>query len=110
MKPNAWVVTCVRWSARSISASRWFAWKRGHQRRPGMSGRVGLIMPCSRAGPDSERTFDLYTMSKILIQNGTVVNADTTVRADLLIDGGVIKEVRPSIPPNSAATIVDATG
>jgi dihydropyrimidinase len=49
-------------------------------------------------------------MSKILIQNGTVVNADTMVRADVLIDGGVIRGVRPSIPPNSAGTIVDATG
>ena len=49
-------------------------------------------------------------MSTVLIQNGTVVNADSTVRADLLIDGGVIKEVRPNIPPNSANTIIDATG
>src|SRR5580693_8230332 len=49
-------------------------------------------------------------MSTVLIQNGTVVNADSTVRADLLIDGGVIKDVRPNIPPNSATTIVDATG
>ncbi len=49
-------------------------------------------------------------MSTVLIQNGTVVNADSTTRADLLIDGGVIKDVRPNIPPNSASTIVDATG
>lgn len=49
-------------------------------------------------------------MSTVLIQNGTVVNADSTVRADLLIDGGVIKDVRPNIPPNSATKIVDATG
>ena len=49
-------------------------------------------------------------MSKTLIQNGNVVSADATVRADVLIDGGVIKDVRPNIPPNSAATIVDATG
>ena len=49
-------------------------------------------------------------MSTVLIQNGTVVNADSTVRADLLIDGGVVKDVRPNIPPNSATTIVDATG
>jgi dihydropyrimidinase len=49
-------------------------------------------------------------MHTVLIQNGTVVNADSTVRADLLIDGGLIKEVRPNIPPNSAITIVDATG
>jgi dihydropyrimidinase len=49
-------------------------------------------------------------MPTVLIQNGTVVNADSTVRADVLIDRGLIKEVRPNIPPNSAATIVDATG
>ncbi|HUB28379.1 MAG TPA: dihydropyrimidinase [Terracidiphilus sp.] len=49
-------------------------------------------------------------MPTVLLQNGTVVNADSTVRADVLIDKGVIKDVRPSIPPNSAATIVDATG
>src|SRR6201987_1400167 len=49
-------------------------------------------------------------MPTVLIQNGTVVNADSTVRADVLIDGGAIKEVRPHIPPNSATTIVDATG
>ncbi|MFZ1014206.1 MAG: dihydropyrimidinase, partial [Terracidiphilus sp.] len=49
-------------------------------------------------------------MSTVLIQNGTVVNADSTVRADVLIEGGVIKAVRPNLPPNSASTIVDATG
>jgi len=49
-------------------------------------------------------------MPTVLIQNGTVVNADSTVRADVLIDGDVIKDVRPNIPPNSATTIVDATG
>ena len=49
-------------------------------------------------------------MPSVLIQNGTIVNADSTVRADLLIDGGVIREIRPVIPPNSAQKIVDATG
>jgi dihydropyrimidinase len=49
-------------------------------------------------------------MPTVLIQNGTVVNADSTVRADVLIHGGVIKDVRPNLPPNSANTIVDATG
>jgi dihydropyrimidinase len=49
-------------------------------------------------------------MPSVLIQNGTVVNADSTVRADVLIDGGVIRDVRPTIPPNSAKAIVDATG
>ena len=30
-------------------------------------------------------------MPSVLIQNGTIVNADSTVKADLLIDGAVIK-------------------
>src|ERR1039457_3309267 len=47
---------------------------------------------------------------KTLIQNGTVVNADGSVKADLLIDGAVIKEVRAGIPASSADKVVDATG
>ncbi len=49
-------------------------------------------------------------MPTTLIQNGTVVNADSTARADVLIDGGIIKEVRRGIPTTAAQTIVDATG
>jgi dihydropyrimidinase len=49
-------------------------------------------------------------MSKLLIQNGTVVNADATMKADLLIDGALIKEVRAGIPASAAQTIVDASG
>ncbi len=49
-------------------------------------------------------------MTSVLIQNGTIVNADSTVRADLLIDGTVIKEIRSGIPTTSAEKIVDATG
>ena len=49
-------------------------------------------------------------MPTLLIQNGTVVNADSTIRADILIDGAVIKEIRPGIPMTAAKTIVDATG
>ncbi|HUN85669.1 MAG TPA: dihydropyrimidinase [Terracidiphilus sp.] len=45
-----------------------------------------------------------------LIQNGTIVNADATVRADLLIDGVVIKEIRAGIPATAADKVVDATG
>jgi dihydropyrimidinase len=47
---------------------------------------------------------------KTLIQNGTLVNADATLRADLLIDGATIKEISPSIPASAADTVVDATG
>ena len=49
-------------------------------------------------------------MSTVLIQNGTIVNADATTQADLLIDGAVIKEIRAGIPVAAADTIVDATG
>src|SRR5579862_9506486 len=49
-------------------------------------------------------------MSSVLIQNGTIVNADSTVKADLLIDGAVIKEVRAGIPAQPAHKVVDATG
>src|ERR1700683_4010432 len=49
-------------------------------------------------------------MSKVLIQNGTVVNADSSAKADLLIEGAVIKEVRAGIPASAADKVVDATG
>ena len=49
-------------------------------------------------------------MPSVLIQNGTIVNADSTVKADLLIDGAVIKEVRAGIPATAADTVVDASG
>src|SRR5579862_6678523 len=49
-------------------------------------------------------------MSSVLIQNGTIVNADSTVKADLLIDGAVIKEVRAGIPASAADRVVDAAG
>jgi dihydropyrimidinase len=45
-----------------------------------------------------------------LIQNGTIVNADSTIHADLLIDGATIKEIRAGISPQAADTVVDATG
>ncbi len=49
-------------------------------------------------------------MPSVLIQNGTIVNADSTVKADLLIDGETIKEIRAGIPASAAQTVVDATG
>jgi dihydropyrimidinase len=49
-------------------------------------------------------------MPTTLIQNGTIVNADATVKADLLIDGATIKEIRAGIPTSAADKIVDATG
>ena len=35
----------------------------------------------------------------LLIQNGTVVTADATLASDVLVDGGVIREVRAGIDP-----------
>src|SRR5579872_2220949 len=49
-------------------------------------------------------------MPSVLIQNGTIVNADSTVKADLLIEGAVIKEVRAGIPASAADRVVDASG
>jgi len=45
----------------------------------------------------------------ILIQNGTVINADSTTLADVLIDGETIPEVSPNIPAANH-TLIDATG
>jgi dihydropyrimidinase len=45
----------------------------------------------------------------LLIQHGTVVNADATFSADVLVEGGIIREVRAAIPADSH-TVVDASG
>jgi dihydropyrimidinase len=45
-----------------------------------------------------------------LIQNGTVVTAESTFAADILVEGEKIKEVRKGIPANSADRAIDATG
>ncbi len=48
-------------------------------------------------------------MERILIKNGTIVSAEDTSQADLLIDGGVITEIRPALD-SPGAQIIDATG
>src|SRR5438552_3507085 len=45
-----------------------------------------------------------------LIRNATVVNADSTAPADILIEGEKIKEVRQGIPAAAAERVIDATG
>jgi dihydropyrimidinase len=45
-----------------------------------------------------------------LILNGTVVNAESSISADILVDGEKIKEVRKGIPANAADHVLDATG
>src|ERR1035438_3919944 len=49
-------------------------------------------------------------MPNTLIRNGTVVTADETRAADVLIEGERIKEVRAGIPQDSASTVIDAAG
>src|SRR6195256_2181630 len=46
----------------------------------------------------------------LLIRNGTVVTADSTFPADILIEGETIREARPGIPVEPAHEVVDATG
>jgi len=45
-----------------------------------------------------------------LIRNGTVVTAEKTFPADILIEGEIIKEVRAGIPAVPAHTTLDASG
>jgi dihydropyrimidinase len=45
----------------------------------------------------------------LLIQNGTVVTADQTFAADVLVEGSTIRDVRSGIPPQGRTT-VDAAG
>ncbi len=46
----------------------------------------------------------------VLIKGGTVVNADRTLRADVLCENGIIKAVGEGIDAPSGATVVDAGG
>src|SRR6202166_790150 len=45
-----------------------------------------------------------------VIRNGTVVTAESTFPADILVEGEKIKEVRQGIPANPDDTLMDATG
>ena len=47
---------------------------------------------------------------RTLIRNGTIVNADRSTRADLLIDGEKVREIAFNIPDNAADHIMDAAG
>ena len=49
-------------------------------------------------------------MSQTLIRNGTVVTARETTRADVLIEDGRIREVRPGVESAPGAKVIDAAG
>lgn len=46
----------------------------------------------------------------ILVRGGTVVNADCSQRADVLVDGGTIKAVGPDLETPAGVEVVDAGG
>ncbi|MGO8858594.1 MAG: dihydropyrimidinase [Steroidobacteraceae bacterium] len=46
----------------------------------------------------------------LLIRGGTVVNADRSMRADVLCEGGVIQAVGETLPAQASAEILDAGG
>jgi dihydropyrimidinase len=49
-------------------------------------------------------------MPNLLIQNGTLVTADQTYRADILIEGSRIREIAESIPVTAADRVINAEG
>ena len=46
----------------------------------------------------------------ILIRGGTVVNADVSERADVLVDGEIIVAVGPNLEAPPGAEVIDAGG
>ena len=49
-------------------------------------------------------------MSSVMIRGGTVVNAEGSVRADVLCEGGLIRAVGADLQASAGCTIVDAGG
>ncbi|MBI1790049.1 MAG: dihydropyrimidinase [Acidobacteria bacterium] len=49
-------------------------------------------------------------MSTTLIRNGTIVTAETSFPADLLIEDEKIREIAPDIPAEAAGRVIDAAG
>src|SRR5260370_12158730 len=49
-------------------------------------------------------------MPSTLIKNGTVVTAERTFAADILIDGEKIRDISPALPAENAGRVIDAAG
>jgi dihydropyrimidinase len=49
-------------------------------------------------------------MPTTLIRNGTVVTAERSVAADILVDGETIRDIAPSLPVEAAGRVIDASG
>jgi len=48
-------------------------------------------------------------MPAILIRNGTVVTAERSFAADILVDGEKIRDIAPSLPAEAAGRVIDAS-
>src|SRR5882762_1933129 len=49
-------------------------------------------------------------MPSTLIKNGTVVTAERSFAADILVDGEKIRDIAPSLPAEAAGRVIDASG
>src|SRR3954465_625237 len=49
-------------------------------------------------------------MPATLIRTGTVVTAERSFAADILVDGEKIRDIAPSLPAEAAARVIDASG
>ena len=49
-------------------------------------------------------------MPSILIRNGTVVTAETSAAADILVEGEKIRAIGPGLPAQNPDRVIDATG
>ena len=49
-------------------------------------------------------------MPSTLIKNGTVVTAERTFPADILIDGEKIRDIAPALPAENVSRVIDAAG
>lgn len=47
---------------------------------------------------------------RVLIKNGTVVNADGQAKQDLLIESGIVRQLGSNISPQLPYEEIDATG
>ena len=52
----------------------------------------------------------MVPMPAILIRNGTVVTAERSFAADILVDGEKIRDIAPSLPAEAAGRVIDASG
>ncbi len=51
----------------------------------------------------------MVPMPAILIRNGTVVTAERSFAADILVDGEKIRDIAPSLPAEAAGHVIDAS-